>query len=224
MIRLAGLTRVIAALLAPAAPVVPAPATAAAAPPVDAMSLYLSAGISLPSDPPELAEFWDTAPAAAAAWGVRFSPLWEVVASLTWQRFPADEAAQVEDLLLSGPGGVLEVRAIDGRDATALTVTAEARFHVPTEGRRVLPYLSFGWGYFDVSTSDATVTPADPSVGPVLVPGDTDTAFAVTIGGGLQLPVSARARIVLDTGYTVGFTEPVSTQYLPLRVGLGLGI
>jgi hypothetical protein len=188
------------------------------------MSLYLSAGISLPSDPPELVEFWDAAPAAAAAWGVRFSPLWEVVASLSWQRFPANEAAQVEDLLLSGPGGVLEVVAIDGRDATALTVTAEARFHVPTDGRRVLPYLSFGWGYFDISTSDALVTSEDPTMEPVLVPGDTDAAFTVTIGGGLQLPLTARARIVLDAAYTVGFTEPISTQYLPLRLGLGLGI
>lgn len=215
MIRTVGIACALVALLPPAA---------GAADSDDGLTLYLSGGVSLPSDPPELGQLWDAGPSVGGGLGIRFSPLWEVVAALAWQRFPTDEAAQKDDLLLSGPGGVLEIATLDGRDATALTVMAELRFHVPTEGSRVRPYLSFGWGYFDISTADATVTPTDPEVGPVLVLGDSDTAFGVTIGGGLQIPVTARTRVLLETDYTVGFTERISTQYLPLRLGFGFGL
>jgi hypothetical protein len=95
---------------------------------------------------------------------------------------------------------------------------------VPSDGRRVLPYLSFGWGYFDISTADATVTPVDPGVGPVTVLGDSDNGLGVTIGGGLHFPLSAGTIALAETGYTIGFTEPISTQNVPLRVGFGFRI
>jgi len=201
-----------------------AAAAAPTTPPAEEMSIYLTGGVSLPNDPPELIDFWDVGVGVGAAWGFRLSPYWEMLACFSWQRFPADEAAQIEDLLLSGPGGVLTIESLDGRDATAITATVELRFHVPTERRRVLPYLSFGWGLFNITTSDASVTSTDPTLAPVVVLGDSDSAFGATIGGGLQFPVSPRTRVVLDCAYTVGFTEKISTQYLPVRLGLGIGI
>jgi hypothetical protein len=226
LIRLVGVACSLIALLPPASGAAepggrPGAAGAAES---DGLTLYISGGIALAEDPPELGELWKTAPSVAGGLGIRFSPTWEVVATLAWQRFPTDEAAQIDDLLLAGPGGVLEIASLDGRDATALTVTAELRFLVPTEGRRVLPYLSFGWGYFDISTADATVTAVDPGVGAVTVLGDSDGGLGVTIGGGLHFPLSAGTVGLVETGYTVGFTEPISTQYLPFRLGLGFRI
>jgi len=218
LIRTPALTGLLVALLGPVAALATEPAAQD-----DGMSIYLTGGVSLTNDPPELSEFWDTGLGVGTAWGFQLSPQWEMLAALSWQRFPADEAAQIGDLLLSGPGGILEIASLDGRDVTAITATAEMRFHVPTEGGRVLPYLSFGWGLFNLTTSDATVTPADPGVASVVVLGESDTAFGVTIGGGLQVPVGARTRVLLDCAYTVGFTERISTQYLPVRLGLGLG-
>jgi hypothetical protein len=220
LIRTPVLTGLLAVLLGPVAGVAAAPVE----PADEGMSVYFSGGISLPNDPPELIEFWDMGLGLEAAWGFRLSPLWEMLAAFSWQRFPADEAAQIDDLLLSGPGGTLEIESLDGRDASAMTATIEMRFHVPTEGGAVLPYLSFGWGLFSIATSDAVVTPADSGIDPVVVLGESDSALGVTIGGGLQLPVGGGTRIVLDCAYTVGFTDEISTQYLPVRLGLGFGI
>lgn len=189
------------------------------------LTLYAGAGPSFPQNPPEFSDFWRTGPAVSLGVGTRLSEIWEVVGSFQWQRFPADEAGQIDDLLLQGPGGeTLEIRSLDGRDATSLTLMIEARFHVPTQSRRILPYLAFGWGFFELSTSDATVTADVPGFEPVTILGDTDGAFGVTVGGGVELPVSRGVRVLLDSVYTVGFTESASTQYLPLRVGVGVGI
>jgi hypothetical protein len=101
---------------------------------------------------------------------------------------------------------------------------AEARFHVPTESGRILPHLMFGWGFLEVRTSDATATADVPGFEPVTILGDTDGAFGVAVGAGVELPVSRRTRLLLDSIYTVGFTDGASTQYLLLRVGVGFGI
>lgn len=212
--------RAVVLLLPGLALVVPAPPAGAEE---NDVTFYVEAGAGIPTDPPEFGDFWNTSLSLGGGFGARFSPLWEIAGMLHYQKFPADEQAQIDDLLLSGPGGVLQVARIDGRDATVLTVTAEARFLVPTEGR-VLPYLAFGWGLFEIFTSDAVVTPTDPTVGPITVLGDTDGAFGATIGGGLQIPFRGNTRVTVDMIYTVGFTEKISTQYLPLRVGLGFGL
>jgi hypothetical protein len=188
------------------------------------LTLYLDAGATFPQNPPEFSDFWNTGPSAGVSLGVRISPIWEVVGSLHWQRFPADEAAQIDDLLLQGFGQTLLIRSLDGRDATSFTVMAEARFHVPTDGRRVLPHLTFGWGLLELSTSDATVVPDSDVVAPITILGDTDAAFGVTVGGGIEMPVSRGTRLLLDSIYTVGFTDTISTQYLPLRVGIGFAL
>jgi opacity protein-like surface antigen len=187
------------------------------------LTLYLDAGPTFPQNPPEFADFWNIGPSLGVGLGTRLSPLWEIVGSVHWQHFPADEAAQIGDLLLQGFGQTLAIRSLDGRDATSLTLMAEARFHVPTDGR-LLPYLAFGWGFFELYTSDAKVTPDDDAFAPVTVLGDTDGAFGVTVGGGLELPVSHGTRLLLDSTYTVGFTDLISTQYLPLRLGVGFAL
>jgi hypothetical protein len=100
---------------------------------------------------------------------------------------------------------------------------AEARFHVPTEGGRLDPFLSFGWGYFEIFTSEATVIPTAPDLRPVVVLGDTDGAFGVAAGGGMAWAAWPRVSLLANVSYTIGFTESISTQYFPVRVGLGVG-
>jgi opacity protein-like surface antigen len=182
----------------------------------------LSTGLSLPADPPEFPELWKTGWSVGGGLGIRLAPQWELAFTAHYQRFPTDEAAQIEDLFLVGPGapGGVAVRSIDGRAVRTLTFLSECRFHFATESVRASPFLAFGIGYLAVSTSDAMVVPAREDLGPIAVQGDTDNALAVNVGGGLEFALSRSTALVLDSLYTIGFTDGVSTQYLPIRLGI----
>jgi hypothetical protein len=185
--------------------------------------LSFDVGLSIPAAPPELPDFWNPGVSLGGGVGLRLSSFWEIATNVHYQRFPADERAQIDGLLLSGPGGVLPIASIDGRDAEATVILTEVRVHPGRVGSRVDPFLAFGAGYFQISTTDATVTPEPSSgVGPITIIGDSDTALAAAVGGGVQLRVGTGWRVVLDSIYTIGFTEQSSTEFIPLRVGIAV--
>jgi opacity protein-like surface antigen len=211
---------VLASLLLVASSALLAPLSPAAA---QDLRGWVNGGWALPSDPPEFWELWDGGWSVGGGLGVRVAPEWEFGTSFHVQRFGVDEAAQIDDLLLAGFGQVIPVRALEGRELTMLTLMAELRFHFRPPGARVAPFLSFGTGYFRLDEADATVTPDRPGLDPVIVLGETDSALGATIGAGVEYALGPRVRILLDAIYTVGFTESTSAQYLPIRLGLGIG-
>lgn len=184
--------------------------------------VYVDGGITLPAAPPEFGDFWKTGLAVGGGVGVRLSTFWEIVTTAHYQRFAADERGQIDGLLLAGPGGVLEIASIDGRDAEAIALVTELRVHPGRAGSSIDPFLAFGSGLFRVSTTDAIVTADDPRIAPIQIPGDTDTALAATVGGGVQFRVAPGWKIVLDSIYTIGFTDQSSTEFLPLRLGVAI--
>jgi len=182
---------------------------------------YLHSGLALPVHPAEFDEFWHLGWNVGAGIGVPVAPEWEITVQFQYQHHGADESRQKADLLLSGPGGIVApVASIDGRDLSVLTLMAEARFLVPSARPSPTWFLAFGFGVGSVSTSDALVTAEDPGLEPVTVLGDSDTAFATSFGGGVEIDLSGSLRLTVDSIYTLVFTEQTSTQFLPLRLGL----
>jgi len=209
-----------------AAAVGAAAALAGATHPAHAQGLVVvvDAGVVAPAAPPEFSDFWNAGWTAGGGLAVVLSPLWEIATSAHYQRFPADEAHQIDGLLLSGPGGVSEIASIDGRDARTLSLTTEVRFQLRATDAAIRPYLSFGAGFFQVSTFDATVVAVSPGIPSVSIPGDTDSALAATVGAGARTRLAPGVLAVLECLYTIGFTEQSSTEYLPLRAGLAFEI
>jgi opacity protein-like surface antigen len=184
----------------------------------EGLLVSVDGGVVATSAPPEFSEFWRTGWGVGGGVSVVLSPLWEVATSVHYQRFPADEGAQVDDLLLAGPGGIRAIASLEGRDAQVVALTGEVRFLPPMGDSALGPYLAFGAGFFRLSTTEATVVAATPDIPPVVLSGDTDSALAATVGVGARLRVSERLRLGAESIYTIGFTEPSSTEYLPLRV------
>jgi len=187
------------------------------------LRFYINGGLSLPADPAEFPDLWNVAPSFGGGVGIRVAPEWELVGIFHVQRFPADEAAHIDDLLLVDPTGeVFEIASLDGRDATVVTLMAESRFHFPTRFRRLSPFLAFGAGYFEFAISPATFTPDGPNQSSVRFDEEIDSALGASVGAGIGFDVTPRIRMIFDSIYTIGFTEPVSAQYLPLRIGVGI--
>lgn len=186
---------------------------------------YVNGGATLPIHPGEFTEFWDAGFSLGAGLGLPMSPLWQLNTQFQFQRFGSDSKRQSADLLLSGPNGeILGVAGIEGRDLTILTVIAEARFLVPSTNPSRTWFLSFGFGRADVFTSEATVTSVDPRLEPLQIVGDTDAAFATSIGGGVEIDIGTSVRLTIDSIYTTAFTEGSATQFLPLRLGLAFRV
>jgi len=184
---------------------------------------YLQAGWALPADPPEFSDLWNSAASFGGGVGLRLAPQWELVGSLHVQTFAADEAAHRRELLLVDPSGrPTEILSMDGRDARIATLMGELRFHFPTRSR-FAPFLAFGTGWFDLSLSPATFVPETGGTEVVRFPEETDAGLAASIGGGCGLRLSPSVGLLLDCVYTIGFTEGVSTQFLPLRLGIAIG-
>ena len=186
--------------------------------------VYVDGGVSFPAAPPEFSDFWKTGFAIGGGVGVRLTPFWEIVTSAHYQRFPADEEGQIDGLLLEGPGGVLEIASIDGRDAETIALLMEVRVHPGSPESSIDPFLAFGSGFCRVATTDAMVRPADPGYAPIPILGDTDSALAATIGGGLGYRVAPGWQIVLESIYTIAFTDQSSTEFLPLRLGVAIAM
>jgi hypothetical protein len=185
---------------------------------------YALAGWALPADPPEFSDLWNATPSFAAGVGVRTAPRWELVGSIQVQTFPADEAAHRRDLLLLSPEGVpFEIASMDGRDARMVTLLGELRFHFREQAARTAPFLGFGAGYFDLSLSPATFVPEAGGGAIARFPEETDSGLAASIGTGVGFRLSPRFSLVMDLLYTIAFTEGLSTQFLPFRLGIATG-
>ena len=194
---------------------------ASAAPAQDLVG-WVNGGWALPADPPEFRQLWSGAVSYGGGLGVRVAPEWEVGVAFHVQRFGADERAQADEFLLTGFGVEVPIARIEGHEVTAVSLTGETRFQLRADGVRSSPFLAFGWGYFRLDEADAVVTPTLPGYSPAIVLGRVDHAFVSTIGVGMRWSLTSRYSILLDSIYTIGFTEPTSTQYLPLRVGIGI--
>jgi hypothetical protein len=188
----------------------------------DGLVFYADGGASFPAAPPEFPDFWNIGWSAGLGLGVALAPAWEVVTSAHLQRYGADEGNQVEGLLLEGPGGLLDIASIDGRDVETIALLAEIRFHGGVPDAVWRPFLAFGAGFIQVSTTDAMVTAHEPGFEPVPIPGDSDAAFAAAIGGGVARRISPRVSLVFDATYLIGFTEQSSTESIPFRLGLAI--
>lgn len=182
---------------------------------------YVNTGGSMPVHPAEFGQFWNAGFSLGGGVGLPLTREWQLNTQFQFQRFGADGHRQSRDLLLSGPNGeVVGVASIEGRDLTMLTIMAEARFLIPSATPSRTWFLSFGFGRAEVFTSDAMVTSVDPRLDPLPIAGDSDAAFASSIGGGVEIDVSNNLRITVDSIYTTAFTAGSSTQFLPLRLGL----
>jgi hypothetical protein len=185
---------------------------------------YVHAGWALPADPPEFTELWHAAPSFGGGIGLRTDVRWELVGSIQVQTFAADEAAHRRDLLLSSPDGrTFAIESMDGRDARIVTILGELRYRFAARPARASPFLGFGAGYFDLSLAPATFVPQGGGGTVVPFPEESDGGFAAAIGGGVGLRMSPRLALVIDVLYTIAFTEGVSTQFLPLRIGIATG-
>ena len=172
--------------------------------------LYIGGGLSFPMSPEEFSDYWSMGFNAGGGVGYRFGPNFSGNAYFSYNSFSLDE-----DEFLGGTSSEVD---ISGGTVSIILVTANLKALLIADPRQVTPYLLAGLGLFSLSVSDVTISymgyeySGDTS--------DSESAFGIVFGGGVDIPVSPTIKVFLEVGYAIGFTEEESTGYLPVKGGL----
>ena len=81
----------------------------------------------------------------------------------------------------------------------------------------VAPYIFGGAGVYHQSISDVTVGGNALTDDLPLV---SETAVALNIGVGLDIPAGRRANLFVDARYVIGMVAGTATQLAPIRFGI----
>jgi opacity protein-like surface antigen len=172
--------------------------------------LYLNGAIGLPMSPEEFSDYWQISVLNfGVGFGYPFTPIFSTTIYFDYGNFGFDGDKFAHDMGLSG------VISVDGLNASIITITANFKAAVPTG--TVRPYFSSGGGFFLLSRGDGSV-----SGGGLVVPveGDSEDAFGINVGAGIEYAVARTVNIFLDGRYVLGFTEGESTRVLPIKLGM----
>jgi opacity protein-like surface antigen len=174
--------------------------------------LYLSGGFSLPMEPAAFSDYWSAGYNVGTGAGYVFNERVSFAGYLTYNNFAFGEDDFLRDFGFAGLGV-----NIDGGSASIISVSGNLKLAVAPTLARVSPYVIGGMGFSHFSIDDITVSDA---VSSVTLPGNSESAFAILFGGGVDIPTSPTLAIFLEAQYAINFTDVESTQYFPFRVGM----
>lgn len=174
--------------------------------------LYIGGGLSFPMSPEIFSDYWSMGFNFGGGIGYKFGRNISGNAYFSYTSFPLNESKFLDDL--NAPSEV----NISGGSASVILVTANIKALLIANPNQVTPYLLSGLGLFSLSTSDVTVS--YQGYQQIANTSNSESAFGIVFGGGVDIPVSPTIKVFLEIGYVIGFTEGESTGYMPVKGGL----
>jgi opacity protein-like surface antigen len=177
---------------------------------------YISGGLSFPSGPQVFSDYWKMGFNVGGGFGFPLSTSVSLIAIVDYNNFSFDEEGFLKAFGFSNYG-----LSITGGSASIFTVNGNIKILLNTTPNTTSPYIIGGLGFFSLSTSDVTVS---GSGGSVNVAGDSESAFNVQFGLGIDIPTSSTMNVFIEGRYGIGFTKEENTSFLPIRIGLRIKI
>ncbi|MEG8948171.1 hypothetical protein [Rosettibacter firmus] len=174
--------------------------------------LYINTGFSLPSQPETFSDYWNTGINIGGGLGFPFSSSLVFVGRVDYNNFSFDEEGFLKDNNFAGYGV-----SISGGSASIVTITGNLKANLISTPNSVSPYFVGGIGYFKMTIDEFTISALGESE---KVEGDTESAFSVLFGVGVDIPAGETMSIYFEGKYGIGFTEDESKKYFPLNAGI----
>ncbi|RMD82083.1 MAG: hypothetical protein D6815_10105 [Candidatus Dadabacteria bacterium] len=163
-------------------------------------------GFAIPIAPQAFTDSWTGGVILTGRVEVRIAPMWSIVGGLNYSWFPLDEATFETPSV-----------SVDGGDLTAVYGFGGMRLHLSTD---LLPdmevYGEGGAGVYSHKISDVTIKGASTSV---MLPGDSETAFAVHVTAGMRVSL-----FYGELTYLNAFTDVESTGILSIQGGIAVDL
>jgi len=174
---------------------------------------YINSGLSIPSAPDGFSDWYKVGFNFGGGISYPLTDVFSLRGYYAFNSFKFDEDPFLEDFGLSGLG--IE---IDGGSFTIIQGTANLKISLPTSpDSKANPYFTGGIGFMRSSIGDITATFVGGSLSQ---DGDSETAFSIDFGAGLDITINGKTALFFEGTYTIGFTEDESTQYFPIRIGI----
>jgi opacity protein-like surface antigen len=179
------------------------------------MELYAGAGVSVPTQPSAFSDYWSLGYNVGTGAGYVLNERVSFTGTVAYNNF-----SFAEDDFLTDNGFATSGINIDGGAASIVSVTANAKFALAPHLERVSPYALGGVGWSNFSIDDVTITDTSTPSNNLTVPGNSESAFGVMFGGGVDIPASPTMAVFIEAQYAINFTDVESTQYVPFRAGM----
>jgi len=161
--------------------------------------IYMGGGISIPSNPKIFSDLWNASYNGGIGYGHKLFPALSVVFSLDYNNFTLDKGKDAD---------------IIGGSSSIVTISENVKFRLIPGTNTLSPYVLGGLGFFHLSQKNKTIEHS------IIAPGDSESAFFVQFGAGIDIPFSENDNVFIEAKYGIGFTKADNTMYIPLRIGL----
>lgn len=176
------------------------------------LEFYCNSGISFPAAPDEFTDYWRMGFNFGGGIGYSVTPNLTLIGYFDFNGFRFDDDKFLRDYGFSGYG-----ISISGGEASIITFSGNLKATLQTRPSQVRPYFCGGIGLFKLSIGDVTVY--GPG-GSATAEGDSETAFSVLFGAGIDFAIGERMDLFIEGRYVIGFTEDESTQMFPIKLGI----
>lgn len=174
-------------------------------------TLQFSAGLSVPVSPDAFTDYWNPGYNLGGGFAYYFTPMFSIQTYFDYNSFSLDDDSILEDAGLEYSNVI-----VSGGNISIINISANIQYNIISVERKVSPYIFAGLGYYHLASKDLLMSDSYDSI---TLDGDSEDAFLINFGVGMQVNIVDNFSLFGDLRYLVGFTEDDNTIHLPIRVG-----
>jgi opacity protein-like surface antigen len=140
----------------------------------------------------------------------RFAKHFSVVGLFDYNYFPFNERDEFFGI------------KIKGDPAKIITISGDFKYSTASDPKNLSFFLTGGFGYMRQSVSYYNLQVYDISFSGIV--GKSQSAFMLSLGIGVDIPVSENLLILTEVKYVIGFTKADNTYFIPLKIGIGYNL
>jgi len=174
-------------------------------------AFHFNTGFSVPVSPDNFTDYWQVAYNLGGGVSYYFTPSFSIQAYFDYNNFSVNEDEILEDSGLDDYNVTLS-----GGNISTTYISGNIQYNIIDTNHKVSPYIFTGVGFLHRGVKDLTITDGYDTEE---LEGNSDDAFAIDFGAGLQINFAPNFSLFGDVRYLIGFTEDENTIYVPFRVG-----
>ena len=175
----------------------------------------VSTGFSIPVSE-GLSDFWNSGYGLGVKGGYVLNSKFSLLGSMDFTRFGINPGK-----LLAANGYSTTEGRVEKGNVKMLSVFANLKFGgIRREDLRTVPFFMVGAGFFRFSSDEILTVSLVDNFRETVTPFSENT-LGISGGGGVNIQLTDRIDLVLEGKFVIGFTPNSSTQYFPVKVGIG---
>ena len=181
------------------------------------------AGVAFSSFPKAISDYYGTGFVVGGHGDLNIIKYVTVRLNLDYASF-ASNKTKIAEILANQNNVAASDIDFSGLNTSDFSIFVNGLGKIPIQGSPLTPYGLFGFGLNFLSASDGTVSYRGTPQPQATIKGDSSTKFGLDFGAGTDFALNRSVKLFFEFKYVLIFTENESTSYVPLVVGVTLGV